>query len=165
MAKRNKYTLKDIYRQYKADGGELSKSLFKNICQDFNIHIMEAIIYDAYIFDMGFELSSISILRIKRNYSNPQVDWKASNERKQELLDQGKKLYDKETGEGHKWLVFHTSKEYCRFYWKKLYARVKNKSAYRFRATRGKKGNKTKLKEHLRADDLNIIKYEKGEKE
>lgn len=165
MGKRERYTLKDIYRHYVADGGELEKSLYKNICSDFNIHIMESIIYDAVKFDMGFDLSTISILRIRRNYNNPQVDWKASNERKQELLDQGKKLYDAETGEGHKWLVYHDSDWYCRFYWKKFYARVKNKSAYMFRATRGDKGNKTKLKEHLRENDINYVKYEKADKE
>ena len=165
MSNRERYTLRDIYYRYKADGGKLKKPLYKNICQDFNIWIMNHIIYDAGKFDMGNYLSTISILRIKRNYRNPQVDWKASNKRKQELLDQDKKLYDDETGEGHKWLIFHDSKWYCRFYWNKLYAKVKNKSAYFFRATRGKKGNKTKLKEHLRNDDINYIKYEKANKE
>lgn len=165
MGKRERLTLTNIFEYYQDNGGTLPKSLFKNICQDFNIHIMNHIIYDAGIFDMGNYLSTLQILRIKRNYSNPQVDWKASNELKQELLDEGKKLYDSETGEGHKWLVYHDSKWYCRFYWKKFYCRVPNKSAYRFIATRGKKGNKTKLKDHLNANDINYIKYEKADKQ
>lgn len=158
------YTLKDIYRHYIADGGTLEKSLYKNICQDFNIHIMEYIIYQAGTFDMGHYLSTINILRLKRNYSNPQVDWKASNEYREELLEKGEKLYDPDTGEGTKWLIYHTDTWYCRFYWKKLFAKVKNKSAYSFIATRGKKGNKTKLKKHLNENEINYIKYEDGSK-
>jgi hypothetical protein len=158
-------TLKDIYRYYVADGGTLDRTTYKNICQDFNIHIMNAIIYDAEIFDMGYDLSTISILRIKRNYKNPAVDWKASKEYRKELVEEGKELYDSEKGKGVKWLIYHDSDWYVRFYWKKKYARVKNKTAYSFVATRGTKGNKTKLKNHLAESDINYIKYEKARKE
>jgi hypothetical protein len=163
MASSN-YTLVDIYRWYRAQGGTLPKALFKNICQDFNIHIMNHIIYDHGTFDMGSNLSTINILRIKRNHNKPQVNWNESNKLKQQLLDEGKELYDPETGEGEEWLVYHTDPWYCRFYWKKFYAKVKNKSAYSFRATRGKKGNKTKLKDFLRANSLNYRGYEKADK-
>lgn len=154
------YTLVDAYRFYKANGGTLSKSEYKNICQDFNIGIMNFIIYEAGVFNMGSHLSTIHIMRHRRNYSNPQIDWKASNEYKEELLAKGEKLYDKETGEGTKWLIYHDEEWYFRFHWKKKYAKFKNKSAYRFIATRGVKGNKTKLKEHLAEDELNYLKYE-----
>ena len=156
----NSITLSDIYPHYVANGGTLEKSLYKNICQDFNIQIMNHIIYEAGVFDMGNNLSTISIKRIKRNYKNPQVDWNASNQYKQELLDQGEKLYDHETGEGTKWLIYHDEDWYCRFYWKKQYAKFKNKTVYRFVATRGEVGNKKKLKDHLAENNLNIIKYQ-----
>ena len=163
MASSN-YTLVDIYLWYKAHGGTLQKPLFKNLCQDFNIHIMNHIIYEYGSFDMGNNLSTLSILRIKRNHNKPQVDWKASNEYKQELLDEGKKLFDPETGEGEEWLIYHTDPWYCRFYWKKYHAKFKNKLAYRFRATRGPKGNKRKLKDFLNANSLNYVGYEKADK-
>ena len=153
-------TLVDVYRDYKANGGTLHKSVFKNICQDFNIRIMNHIIFDAGTFDMGNYLSTLCVARIKRDYSNPQVDWKASNEYKEELLEKGEKLYDSETGEGVKWLIYHDEDWYCRFYWKKKYAKFKNKSVYKFIATRGKRGNKTKLKDHLRENDINYVKYQ-----
>lgn len=154
------YTLIDMYRFYVADGGVLPKTLYKNICQDFNIQIMDHIIKEAGRFDMGSYLSTLSIRRIKRNFKNPHVDWKASNEYRQELLDKGEKLYDHKTGEGTKWLIYHDEEWYCRFYWKKQHAKFKNKSVYKFVATRGKVGNKTKLINHLNENSLNYIKYE-----
>lgn len=157
-------TLKDIYRYYCANGGTLHKSTFKNICADFNIGIMNHIIYEAGTFDMGNHLSTLSIRRIKRNYRNPQVNWNESNKYKEELLAKGEKLYDAETGEGTKWLIYHDEEWYCRFYWKKKHAKFKNKSVYRFVATRGDKGNKTKLKDHLNESEINYVKYENGSK-
>ncbi len=156
------YTLSDIFRYYRTMEGDLPKSLYKNICQDFNIAIMDHIIYDAGTFDMGYNLSTISILRIKRNFKNPQVDWAASNEYKEELLKQGKELYSKDNPDGIKWFIYHDEDWYCRFYWKKSFCKVKNKSAYKFIATRGKKGNKRKLKDHLKHNDINYLKYKNG---
>lgn len=158
----DRYTLNDIYRFYKAEGGTLHKSVFKNLCQDFNIRVMNQIIYDAKEFDMGNNLSTLSILRIKRNpLAKPAIDWKASNDYREELELKGEKLYDPKTGEGTKWLIyFHDQEWYCRFYWRVNYAKVKNKRTYKFIATRGDKGNKTKLIKHLRENDINYVKYE-----
>jgi hypothetical protein len=156
------YTLSDIYRYYKADGGELQKSLYKNICQDFNIGIFNHIIYDAGVFDMGFNLSTLSIMRIKRNYKNPQVNWNESNKYKEELLEAGESIYSKDNPDGIKWFIYHDEDWYCRFYWKKSFCKVPNKSAYRFIATRGKQGNKKKLKDHLGQNEINYLKYKNG---
>jgi len=162
--KRKRYTSVDIYRHYVADGGELPKALYKNICQDFNQQIMLHLIEDAGKFDMGYRLSTLSILRMRRNYSNPQVDWGASNKFKEELQAKGEKLYDAKTGEGTKWLIYHDEDWYCRFYWKKKHCVVPNKIVYKFVATRGKQGNKTRLKEHLSESSLNYLKYPIGNK-
>ena len=156
----NSLTLSDIYPYYVAEGGTLDRALFKNICQDFNIQIMNHIIYEGGRFDMGNNLSTISIKRIKRNYKKPQVDWNASNQYRQELEEKGIELYNNQTGKGEKWLIYHDEEWYCRFFWQKKYSKFKNKKAYKFIATRGKVGNKTKLKEHLAENELNITKYE-----
>ena len=63
-------------------------------------------------------------------------------------------LYSKDNPEGIKYFIYHTDDWYARFYWQKSRCRVPNKSAYAFRATRGDKGNKTKLKKRLREEDL-----------
>lgn len=150
-----------IYKFYTKQGGILSQTTFSEICQEFNQMVMDEIILQGGVFDMGNNLSTLSIGRIKRNYSNRQVDWQASNKLKEELLSEGKELYDSETGEGHKWLVYFTNTWYCRFYWNKGKCKVPNKSAYRFTATRGDVGNKTKLKELLRSDDLAYLRFNK----
>ena len=154
-----KYNLSDIYKEYVLDGGTMSKNDYKNVCQDFNIHICNHLIYDAGVFNMGYNLSTLEVIRIDRNPSKLRVNWKESNEYKKELLAKGEKLYDAETGEGKKWLIYQSADEYCRFYWKKKSAKVKNKSVYRLVMTRGHQGNKTKLKDHLYENELNYLKY------
>lgn len=153
------HNLTDIYKDYKEKGGELDKQLFKNICCDFNIHIMNAIIYEGEVFDLGFNMSTISIKRIKRNFNKPAINWQESLKYKQELLEKGEKLYDPETGEGKKWFIYFTDPWYVRFFWNKKYVRVKNKSAYRFEPTKGRQGNLTKLKKALKDDELQYLKY------
>lgn len=155
------YNTPEIYKFYKDQGGILSKEIFYTLCQEFNQRVMEEIILEGYRFNLGENLSTISIGRIKRNYKNKQIDWAASKKLKQELLDEGKKLYDDKTGEGHEWLIYYTNEWYCRFYWNKGKCTVPNKTAYKFVATRGKKGNKTKLKNLLNEDDLAYLKFEK----
>lgn len=157
-------TQTDVYDFYKEElQGELDWTKFREICDEFNQMVMDEIILKGGEFNMGSHLSSLSILRIERNYKNKQVDWKASNEYKQELLDEGKELYDPETGEGHKWLIYYTDKWYCRFYWKKSKCKVPNQSVYKFKPTGGKKGNKTKLKQVLKSDDLAYTRFAKAE--
>lgn len=156
------YTLKDIYIKYKADGGKLSKTDFKNICSDFNIHSMNHIIYQAGQIHMP-TLSTLEIVKVKRKAKNKDrqhaIDWKASNEYKQELLAEGKQPYDHETGEGYKWLIYRDEPYYVRFYWQKHRLPIVNKSYYKFIATRGKKGNKEKLKDFLAEHETNINNY------
>jgi hypothetical protein len=153
------YTLSDIYLDYLKSGGVVSKSTFKNIISDFNIHAMNAIIYEAKVLDMKCGLSSIYVKQIKRNFNNPVIDWFESNKYKQELLKEGKELYSEETGKGIKWLIYFTDDKYCRFYWSKKFVKLKNKMVYRFEPTRGIKGNKEKMIQHLKENELNILKY------
>ena len=153
------HNLSDIYKQYKKEGGTLDKQAFKNICCDFNIHIMNRIIEDGEVVDLGHNLSTISVKRVKRNYKKPAIDWNESLKYKQELINKGEKLYNAETGEGTKWFIYHTDPWYCRFFWNKKYVRIKNKSAYRFEPTRGEAGNMKKLKDLLKNDELQHLKY------
>ena len=151
----------DIYKHYKEQGGELSYKTWAAICQDYNQRAMDEIILQGGVLNMGNNLSTLSIGRIPRNPANKQVDWKESYKLRDQLLEEGKKLYDKKTGEGHKWLVYFTNKFYCRFYWHKNKCKIPNKSVYQFKATRGKMGNKRKLKELLRGDELAYLRFRK----
>lgn len=151
----------DIYKHYKKEGGKLSYKQWASICQEYNQRAMEEIILQGGVLNLGNNLSTISIGRIRRNPKNKQINWAESYKLRDKLLQQGKKLYDKETGEGEKWFVYFTHEWFCRFYWRKEKCTIPNKSVYQFRATRGKMGNKRKLKEHLRSDDLAYLKFQK----
>lgn len=155
------YNSQEIYQFYKDSGGELPYKIWSDLCQEFNMAAMEEIVLQGGEFNLKHNLSTISIGRLKRNYKNQQINWGESYKLRDELLEQGKKLYDKETGEGHKWFVYFTSDWYCRFYWNKGKCRVPNKTVYRFVPTRGKMGNKTKLKELLRSDELAYLRFRK----
>lgn len=154
------YNTPELYKYYVHHGGILSYPIFSTLIQEFNTMVMDEIILKGERFNMGHYLSTLSIGRLKRNFSNKQVNWHESNKLKRKLLSEGKKLYDADTGEGHKWLVYYTTDWYCRFYWNKGNCKVANKTVYRFTATRGEVGNKTKLKELLAEDDLAYLEFE-----
>ena len=71
--------------------------LFKQICEEFNMQVIDMVL-DGKEFSMGNNLSTLSVRRIERNPSKPTIDWWESNNYKQELLAQGKELYNAETG-------------------------------------------------------------------
>ena len=154
------YTLTNVYNNYVVDKGFVERTLFKDICSEFNIMIMDYIL-DGKEFNMGNNLSTLSIIRRDRDPRSPRLDWGESNKYKKELLEEGQKLYDSETGEGIKWHIYHTDEFYCKYYWRKGKCKVKNKSVYRFDATRGVKGNKEKLINLLKTDELAYLTFKK----
>ena len=154
------HTISNIYEHYKEDKGDIPKALFVDICAEFNMGIIDYLL-EGKEFNMGHNLSTLSIVRKDRDPRNPRVDWGESNKYKAELLAEGKQLYDNETGEGAKWHIYYTDSEYLKYYWRKGKCRIKNKSVYRFDATRGVKGNKGKLIQLMKEDDLAYLKFRK----
>jgi hypothetical protein len=143
------YTLKDIYKTYTKDSNDtVDKNIYNSIIQEFNIMIIDYIL-EGKDFNMGNNLSTLSIIR------------RESNKYKKELLEEGKDLYNSETGEGVKWYIYHTDEFYCKYYWRKGKCKIPNKSVYRFDATRGLKGNKERLITLLKEDDLAYLKFKK----
>lgn len=153
-------TFKDIHASYENYYEEINKSLFTDICHEFNMLILDYIL-DGKSFNMGNNLSSLSIIRRERDPRSPRIDWGESNKYKKELLEEDQDLYDNITGKGVKWHIYHTDSFYCKYYWNKGKCKVKNKSVYRFDATRGVKGNKEKLINLLKEDDLAYLKFKK----
>ena len=154
------YTLQDIYKKYINTFEHIDKKLFRDICEEFNIAIVDSIL-DGGILDMGNNLSTLSIVRKERDPRNPKIDWGESNKYKKELISKGENLYNAETEQGIKWHIYYTDEYYCKFYWRKGKCRIPNKSVYRFDATRGIKGNKEKLINLLKTDDLAYLKFKK----
>ena len=154
-------TIKDIHKDYvKHVEDPIETRLFKQICEEFNMLIVDGIL-DGGEFSMGSNLSTLSIRRIERNPSKPTIDWWESNKYKQELLADGKELFDVSTGKGEKWFIYYTDPWYCKYHWQKSRCKLSNKSAYRFTTTRGIKGNKEKLTKLLRDDDLAYLRFRK----
>lgn len=161
MSLKSTYNKSDIYDFYSENlSGSLDKKTFHDLCKEFNQAVMDEIIYEGKQFNQGYHLSTLSVVRVERDWSNKQVDWNASKKYRQELIDAGKEIYDAKTGEGEKWLIYHTEKFYCRFLWKKSKCAVTNKSVYQFKPSGGIVGNKTKLKEHIKENELAYTKYD-----
>ena len=155
------YTLSHIYKDYESNvDSPVDKDVFKNICSDFNIMAVDYLL-EGKLFNMGYNLSTLSIVRMERDPRSPRVDWMESNNYKEELKKLGEKLYDKETGEGIKWQIYFTDPYYYKYYWRKGKCMVPNKSVYRFDTTRGLKGNKEKLTKMLKTDELSYLKFKK----
>tara|TARA_Y100000592_G_C5423522_1_gene294443 strand:- start:291 stop:764 length:474 start_codon:yes stop_codon:yes gene_type:complete len=155
------YNINNIYNNYIEEYNEtVDKNTFKKICEEFNIEIIDAIL-DGKTFDMGNNLSTLSIRRVDRDPRTPRVDWGESIKYRKELEANGVDLYNASTGKGEKWYIYYTDKFYCKYYWKKGKCRIPNKSVYRFTPTRGLKGNKEKLINILKTDDLAYLKFKK----
>jgi len=155
------HNISNIYYEYFGDDNSVSKELFMTICSEFNMMMIDRIL-EGKEFNMGYNLSTLSVIRIDRNPDKPVIDWGESNKYKKELLEEGKDLYSKETGQGIKWHIYHTDGPYLKYYWRKGKCVVPNKSVYRFDATRGLKGNKGKLTQLLKEDDLAYLKFKKN---
>lgn len=154
------YTITDIYTDYCENVEQIDKTTFKDICFDFNEDVIHMLL-DGGEFNMGNNLSTISIARMDRDPRNKVIDWAESNKYKEELKMAGEMLYDSETGDGVRWHIYYTDEYYCKYYWYKGRCKVKNKSVYRFNATRGIKGNKEKLTRLLKNDDLAYLRFKK----
>jgi|TARA_R100001510_G_C7647636_1_gene204976 hypothetical protein len=155
------HTITNIYEDYNSNVEDIDKNLFKELCFDFNEMVIDMIL-EGGEFNMGNNLSTISILRMDRDPQRKVIDWIESNKYKSELVKNKIKLYDASTGEGTKWHIYYTDEYYCKYYWYKGRCKVKNKSVYRFDASRGIKGNKEKLTRLLRNDDLAYLRFKKN---
>lgn len=159
------YYLSHAYAYYQKRHGNLSWEEFKAVCHLFNQMAMARVIGSSENLGLGAHLGYLSIVRVKRNYTSKNtrnINWPASHRRKEQLLEEGKVPYSKTNApDGVKWFVYFTGEDYyLRFYWDKYVAQVKNKSVYRFEATRGKVGNLTLLKERIRKEgDQALFSY------
>tara|TARA_R110000787_G_scaffold219292_1_gene328032 strand:- start:455 stop:928 length:474 start_codon:yes stop_codon:yes gene_type:complete len=154
------HNFSNIYTDYVKENGDIDKSLFTNICHEFNIMMVDYIL-EGKEFNMGNNLSTLSILRKDRDPRTPRLNWGESNKYKKELLEEGQDLYNSETDKGIKWHIYYTDEFYCKYYWRKGKCKIKNKSVYRFDATRGIKGNKEKLINLLKNDELAYLTFKK----
>ena len=101
------HTITNIYEDYNSNVEDIDKNLFKELCFDFNEMVIDMIL-EGGEFNMGNNLSTISILRMDRDPQRKVIDWIESNKYKSELVKNKIKLYDVSTGEGTKWHIYYT---------------------------------------------------------
>ena len=171
-------TLDEVYDYYKKElEGTLSKSEYRVVTDRIFREIADEIL-NGGVFHIGKDLGYICIKRFEKrfkfnergNISNGMINWIESNKLKQEILDAGEELYNKETGKGRKWLIYYDDKYNYRWAWIKNYHSciVKNNKIYSFQPTNDntmrkgqicKLGNKGKLKKLLKSNPYHYLKF------
>ncbi|QDP46421.1 MAG: hypothetical protein GOVbin1709_83 [Prokaryotic dsDNA virus sp.] len=113
-------TLKDSFKDYKKEGGELDYIQYRDICEKYNQYIVNCIIEDTLEFKLPERLGSIRIRKIKGKVGGKRIDWALTKK-------YNKKIYH---------LNMHTDGYYYKWMWHKQDACFKNKSVYSFVAPR-----------------------------
>jgi hypothetical protein len=158
-------TTKEAYQEYLDMGGTLPKTLYTKVCGVFNEKVMDRLIDHGEVFNMGFRLSTLQVVRRERRHFNVSIDWKASYELKAEMIARGEEPKSKDNPGGKNWLVYRSEEDedyYVAFYWRKGKVIIPNKKAYRFDATKGPRGKKTKLSQRINTSPHAVFDYDAG---
>lgn len=142
--------LYDAYYMYKKKKGRngISRTLYTELCKEFNKRISDMIIRDSFEFRMPYRLGFLRIKAIRQKVvikdgkidtKRMGIDWKASWEYWHEIYpdktrEEIKQIPDKK-------LIIHTNEHtdgyYYRWYWDRRQTNVKNYTAYVFRPVKG----------------------------
>jgi hypothetical protein len=138
---------KHMYREFKKANPDtdITYAYYRAVLESFSDALAEELLNGA-VFNMGQRLGTLRVKKIKRNPNSRTIDW---NETMKMWEEQGEK-------DG---FIYWTDETYYRWAWDKRKALVKNKSAYRFDPTGGKKGLKKRLTERLRKDPFASTNY------
>jgi len=161
-------TIKQIHKEYRKEGGDISWPTFKRILEEFNVGLSDLIVEKGH----RFKVSGIGTFRIARRKrrGTSRVDYNATRLKKKEILARGGTPYEvterDENGKilgdngGERYLVTFTGEDYY-FCWTVGHEGLirNNGHTYKFIPTRGKKGNKEKLSNFLRENPLAELMY------
>lgn len=122
----------------------MTYNLFNEITVTFNKKAVDAII-QGEILNLGNKLGTLQIRKINRYHSA--IDWGESNDRRQELVDQGIEPRTKDNPDGEDWFVYRDSDWYLRWSWAKRFRGsgiplLKNGKCYAFYPTHSSSGKK-----------------------
>lgn len=143
------YNCRDMYRFYRKEKGTLSYEVFKSIIAENN-KLNSLLIIGGYQYEIPHKIGLIHIIRgVRKIFINKNgnvhgaVNWKASNQLKQEIIDRGELPYKAEVDKdlnvisdngGEKWLVYYTDE--CYYAWNKISGVfLHNAMKYRFSPT------------------------------
>lgn len=162
MLKSSNKGAKDSYTTFRDSGGTLTRGVYAEVCSAFNQMVMDRLIDHAEVFNMGSRLSTLQVVRRPRKHFQYRIDWVASNKRRKEIVEREGSPAGPGNPEGEKWLIYFDMSDdefYVAFYWKKIKVNIPNKTVYRFDATRGVKGNKQRLANHIQESPYAIFEY------
>lgn len=149
----------------------MSERIFRDVLCKFNTGVKERLVQDASIVNMKSYLGFLLIKKIDRNKgvydskSTRMPNWPESNKYKQELIDQGIQIKDKDHPDGKNWIVYFDDDYYLRYSWikKRGACRVKNHNYYAFIPSSGKAGAKKLLIEANRKNPFLHSTYQKSQ--
>lgn len=155
---------------FRSLGGTLSKQEYKDALAAYNKEGMRQVVEDAKHFPFGGYMGGIQVVRQDRSYSstaNASINWGESNKLKKEIIERGDTPKSKEHPDGVPWLIRFSfdNNEYVLIQWDNVTPALRSSIkynrvlAYKFIATRGKVGVKTKLKEFIASNPLGIYAY------
>ena len=147
----------------------MSFAAYKEIIKIYNLTILDHMIFDAYKWNLGFNVGNFQIIakdNIPRVNSIGElefaVDWGTSMKNRSVLINEGADLYSIYNQDGVKWKAFFTqeSKFHIRWFNKKSKLFIKNASVYRFIPVRGMYEPYRKIYQANNEDSLLINKYQ-----
>lgn len=141
----------------------MSYKTFVKVVETFNQKAIKALVDEGASLKLGNNLGYIYIYNKKKSdkFSTINIDWKASNSFKQELIDRGDTPKDKQNPDGKNWLQFYEEDDYVRLAWAKKYGvcKVPNNSIYAFYPTKSVKGISKYLVHSMQGDPYLKEKY------
>jgi len=137
--------------------------VFKEIIIRYNKKVLKALVEEGEAIKLGNNLGYLYLYTKEKTdmFSPANINWGASNKYKQELIDKGEQIKDKDHPDGKNWWQFFEDSEYIRVAWTKNFGtcRVPNNSVYAFYPTRSEAGINKALSAANRKDPYLKEKY------
>lgn len=141
----DKFSTKDMYAHFKKQNPEsdVTYTLYKHTLGEFFKKVSNEIL-EGETFNLGHKLGKIRIRKVERNYNKPTIDWGATNKLKAQGINKH---------------VYYTDPYWYRWGWEKCSVALKNKSVYKFTATKGSNGNIKALSRKLKLDEFAHLNF------
>lgn len=136
---------KEMFADYTKQnpGTQVTYTLYKYIISQFFKKAVKKILA-GFTFYLGNNLGLIRIKKVPRSFENPTINWEETNKLKAQGINKH---------------VFFTDDWWYRWYWDKSKVALKNKSVYKFHATKGETGNTKLLSRTIKNDEFAHTKY------
>jgi hypothetical protein len=131
-----------IYKLYKEKKGKQPYKTYMAVLSDFNLYVFDKMIEDGRVLVLPERMGKMFCATIWRNFNRKIVDWKLTKEYR---------------ARGEKTMIYYTDPFSVKIMWYK--GKTPNRLYYKFKPTKGCKGNIPKLIEANRQDPLLYKKY------